>query len=248
VAFGVPAARGSTTATSADTSIAVSPTPSALPVDNYAIAIVCKDNVATSSGETTEVTSFADDKSNTWNLLHEYTFAGSSPGAGAGVCTSVWLSKLTTQIETTDDITAGYASVASKVISVATFTVDSGNTCEIEGTPQISASSVSAPSTTISGLTDTEHLYFVACGLETAAAVGAITNYTALLNAVADTGTNSTSIRGLLRYRILSGTGDTATGASMGADKSWIHFALKEVPGVTTTYRFNGPRVIGRMR
>jgi hypothetical protein len=234
MAFGALAARGSNNAITADTSIAVNPSPTDITAgDRYALALVAKDNDATSSGQVTEVTSISDSKGNTWNRLYEYAYAGGSPGANAGVTTSLWAARIGTTILTTDTITAAYSSVTCKILSVAEFTVGAGNTIAIAGTPQVVTGSGATPSSTISGLDSKEYLFLVACGLETRATVGAITNYTALLNVVADNTTNAASIRGLLRYRILTGTGDTATGASMGADKSWIHLALEEVAGVT---------------
>jgi hypothetical protein len=232
VAFGTPASLASSNSIAASTSIAHSPLV-AVAAGDYVLAVVAKDNTTTTTGQTADITSFVDDGGNTWDLVYEYTY---SPGAaGTGVTVSLWLSKLTTAMATTDAMTAAFASTVAKVLGGASFSVGSGNTVQVAGTPQVVTGSGSAPTSTISGLPNKEYLFFVAVGLETRAAVGSLgVDYSALFNGVADNGSNNASIRARLFSRILTGTGDTATGASMGADKVWIHFALEEVSGAPT--------------
>ncbi len=146
MAFSGITTRGSAVSNSSGTTLAVSPSAN-LAAGLLAIVCCASDNNQTSDGASTFHT-VTDSKSNTWTKVCEYTETDGSVDDGATV--SVWATKVTTQILTSDTITLTLgAAKADKIISVMEVTMGSGKTFAIQqvgaGQNSLSASVASMP-------------------------------------------------------------------------------------------------------
>lgn len=208
--------------------IAFSPT-ATLAVDTIQRVHVGIDNISTTQGATNTVTSVTDSKGNTWNKIGEYT--RSSGAAADGNTVAAFWSKITVAILTSDTITVNLSAPAdAKCATVLETTVGVGMTVQVAGVTN-SLGSGASPVVSLSGLPNVEHLYDLAMARETSGISGTFANYTLLSSSPSsNSGTAGTSQVLQSYWRILTGTGDTATGSGTGAlDKAIIYYALEEV-------------------
>lgn len=179
------------------------------------------DNTPTTDGVSAEH-SISDTLGHTWTKGGEFTNGRGS--AGAGVTTSLWATRVTTEITTGDSITLTCASsVTAKALAFWESTVAAGKTFQF-GTAVTGQSNASAtgPSLVTSGLANAEHLFLAAEGWEGPG--GDVytkdTDY-AFANSRGTTGgTDTANIAGQLHRRIFTGTGDTYQ-ASLSVARDW---------------------------
>jgi len=176
--FGTPTGRGQAADEVSDTTIIANPSA------NLAAGVIVfvtgvTDNVATADGATT-LHSISDTDSNTWIKVYEETETDGA--AGDGTTTSVWWTKVVTQIDTTDSITLTTSSaVGAKMINVVSVTVGAGNTlASTTGYTGVSHFTSGNPSQALSSLTNREYLFFGLTGAESADTLSTCTGYTEL--------------------------------------------------------------------
>jgi hypothetical protein len=203
---------------------------STVAVDRVALAIIGKDNDAIADGASTDVSSVTDTAGNTWEKLIEFTESPS--GANTGACVSVWRARITTQLTTSDTVTANFAnSCTSKTLGILNVQVAAGQTLNIAtgGSTTQGVNGSTGFSGSLSGLASKEYLFLLAQACEINSQTGGATSYTTTNMGNANTGTAATSIASRSHHRVLTGTGDTPTYTSPGtADKAFVFIALEE--------------------
>ena len=198
--------RGQAVNSASHASLAMSPS-SALTVGKEIFAACVTDNVDTTDGATSYHL-VTDTHGHTWQKVFEET---ETDGAAADGCTvSLWMTKVTTQIEITENITNTYqgASNAAGIITCTECVVGAGMTLAWEPTA-MARDSTDPSSVSLSGLTDREYLFFGLFGAEgNDNAKTPIANYTERFDA--RSGSSSTADVCIhVGTRILTGTGDT---------------------------------------
>lgn len=219
--------RGGANSITPGASIGFSPSANIV-VGKTIIVQVGSDNLGTSSADTSQVTGISDDAGgNTYIPLGERTRSAGVVADGATV--STFLCNVTTQINTGHVITAALsAGVDARAISVYEITA-SGPLQLVASVPQ-SVSGTGVFTNSLSGLPNKEYLFWLAQAEERTAGAGSVTNYTAITGAVANTGTNATSIALRSYYRIITSTGDAPAMSGQGnSDKAFYFFALEEL-------------------
>lgn len=215
MAFSAVTERGSITEKVADSSLAMSPSAN-LTVGKIAFVYALSDNLATTSGNSTDHTSIADTDTNTWNKLYERTFTAGV--AADGVTHSLWWTKVATQIDTTDTITWTLTGNAvAKVMMCFECTVGAGSTIQLanDGVPSaFQEATTQTPSVATSGMTSGEYLHIGAVGIqEEFLTWTADSDYTNVFAAAGissgPAGAAATNVVGFLGYRIATLTGDT---------------------------------------
>ena len=206
----------STTIKSAGTTLAATPS-STLAVGDLLIAIMASDNVGTVDGDTTAA-SFADDKGNVWTRLWETTRTGGS--GNDGVTNAAFYCVITTQIETTDDITMTTPSLTNRQFTVEHFTI-TGADVSASGIVTARGSS-DTPSVTSGAIASAEYLWIGSVGIEGKDSDGFtqdvdFSNLTQAGNS-AGSPTGNTAVRG--GYRIATQTSDTYNPA-LGSARDW---------------------------
>jgi hypothetical protein len=194
------------------------------------------DSVATSTGTTNRHLSVTDPKGNTWVKVGEYS--NGQGAAAAGVTQSLWVCNITTQLETTDLITITLAeAVVDKAATTDGYTVAAGNTLQAVGTPQYAAVNAANGfgSSTISGLTSKERLYFRVGGKEANSTTNITVSSGFSLATSVRSRNNASAVLNRTEYRINTSTGETSnpTFAVVG-DTASIFAAFEEVTPSTT--------------
>lgn len=209
-----------------------------LDAGNLGICLIAKNNANTADGTTSELTSFADPRGNTWSNIANYTNGQSADNAGATI--AVVLSKIATNVQIGDVLTATLTTAeAAKAITCWEFSVGAGKTAQIAGSIQVQADDGVDPSTmTISGLSSKEYLLIRATAGEnniadTWTATTNYTNFTQGVAGTADNGSNGTSMKVMGEFRILT-TDCSASACSSDPthsnnDSASVYFALEEV-------------------
>ena len=229
--------------TTADTTIARSPTSTLIVGQVIIIAVTC-DNTGTTDSttetDTNEITGVSDNAASTtnvWTKLGEWLASdGSAADGGVG---ALFACKITTQVNTTDTVTASFAnSTAGRTISINAFSVGSGNTFSMLGAAGQSVDSGTAISVTVGSLANAEHLWVciqAAEGISTANLT--IDANFVQLHEFTTGGTTATNMTQQCSYRILTATTETFD-CTWGAarDGAVLLIALDEVaPGTTIT-------------
>lgn len=214
-AFSSPTARGSAVENSSDGSIAVSPTAN-ITVGKILFVAAVTDNTATADGASTDHSSLADTDNHTWNKVFEET---DSAGAAAdGSTTSLWWTRVQTQIDTSDSITLTLGTNRTdKIIALVEVTVAAGYTITASTDTPTHSDSATSLSETRSSLTSREYLFFGLFGAEGEdTAKTPIANYSELHDLVSATAGNAdTNVQMHIGTRILTGTGDTWTSSAV---------------------------------
>jgi hypothetical protein len=202
---------------SAATSLVVATTVQ-LSVGEVAVLVVSCDNTATSDltdGTSNEITSVTDASGNVWSKVSECREG--SAGAGAGAVVAVFRSRITTQLNSSGNITANFAnSITARAMAGYRYTVGTGKTLRVAGTIQYAATEAAdPPSMAISGLTSKEYLFFRAIGFErdnddVAAQFVATTNYTTLAASGTTGAGAATNMSAGGEFRIVTATGETS--------------------------------------
>lgn len=153
---------GSGTSNSAGTTVVVNPT-EAIPVGTMLVARCVSDNAATSDGETSEHT-VDSSPAHDWVKLREQCEAGA--GANAGVTVSLWATKITTQLETTDTVTLTLSDTrTAKAIGLLVVDLNPDRTFALAGDEGATGASTT-PSVTLGSLASALYLFLGAVGRE----------------------------------------------------------------------------------
>lgn len=228
--IGVDAA-GTSTASSSSVSCTVLST---LTVGQVITARIAKDNVQTTDGNTSEVTSVTDTRSNTWTKARE--FCNGQGGAAAGAVIAIYYCVVTTQIEIGDTVTANFSSsITSKTIALDVFAKGAGSTVSVAGGADIANDGADPSSLAISGLSSGEYLFFRAIASESNSNtfLTVTTSHIAMNQKVANTGTSATSMGVRGEHIIATGTGDTSDPTLFSADHASTMVAFLETPPAT---------------
>jgi hypothetical protein len=218
MAFSSVTARGSNVSNANGTTLAVSPSAN-LTVGKIVFACCTSDNESTTDGATTMHSVGDSVGGNTWTKIFEATETDGA--ANDGSTTSLWWTKVKTQIGTGASITLTLGSSRSdKIISIFEVTVGANKTLQssFSGftgfTPSASGTSLSH---TLSSLTSREYLLvglFGAEGEDTAKTPDA--DYTELFDLVSTTaGAADANVQQHVQTRIATLTGDTVTSSDV---------------------------------
>ncbi|OGM32534.1 hypothetical protein A3D01_01750 [Candidatus Woesebacteria bacterium RIFCSPHIGHO2_02_FULL_39_13] len=209
-AFGTPTARGSAVENSNDNSIVVTSLSGNIVVGRIAIVQCVSDNNDTANGATT-FHSLADTDTHTWTRVYEET--DSDGAADDGSTTSLWWTKVVTQIDTTDSITCTLgANKTDKTLAVFEVTVAAGFTVATEvGTPGHADSGTSLDGSI--SVTSRDYLFvgsFGAEGEDESKTKDA--DYTLIYSLVSTTsGLPAANVQSHLQYRIVTAASDTVS-------------------------------------
>ena len=223
---------------------------------DLALLAVVMDNLGTTDGQTSQLTSVSDSKSNTWTKAGEFTNTGGGSAAD-GATIAVWYSVLTTTIVGgTDTITLNYSgSLTDKGLQLQTITIGAGSTISLAGTLQTLANDNSdVGSMSYSGLTSKEYLFYRAFASETPSNDGngngtPTTNYTQLTGSnTGSGGSEKGHMSGWAEERVLTGTGDTSdpTLVDTTSDNASLYIAFQENAAVPSAGKVlnNKPLII----
>lgn len=200
------------------------------------VLVIAKDNVSTTDGETSEVSSVTDSGGNTWTKAKEYTNGEGAAAEGSTV--SVWYSRLTTGISSGGTITANYGSATvAKALSAWKFTVGASVSVVASVTGAADATST-AGSLSLSGLTSKEYLFFRGSSREGAGtsdsftATSGFTKISWAGNTGGASATNNIKVQG--EFKIATSTGETSNPTdTQTGDWASVFFALQEFTGYT---------------
>lgn len=207
-------------------------TSGALNAGEYAIVVAVSDNTSTTDGDNSEVSSVTFGGVNMVKL-GEYT--NGSPGAAAGVTTSVWGLRAGRTFATSSTVTINYISNRTdKCASAWRFTVAANSTLSLTtGTTNPVTNEVNASngfgSVAFSGLSSLQRLYFRGLGKE----ANSTTNITASASFTTITNTRSRNNAAAVgvwgEFRINTSTGETSNPTlAVSGDTAGVFLALEE--------------------
>lgn len=203
--------------------------------NDVVILSIALDNTQTTDGQTSEVSSIDDPRSNTWTKLGEY--CNGQGGAASGATVSVWKTKATTAYQQNDAITVNFANtITAKAGRFQCFTVGSGNDIQLAGTLQTRADDGADPgSMSTSSLSSKEYLHFRASAREGTSTNGtASTNFTRIVSVAGTSGGGGASnMSAWAEYRINTTTGETSDPTVASADTASVFMALEETGGTS---------------
>ncbi len=214
-AFSSPTARGSTVRTTSGTTIAVTPTAN-VTVGKIAFLGCVTDNTATANGASANHDSVADTDGHTWAEVFEET--DSDTAAADGSTISLWWTKVTTQIDTTDAVTLTIDTARTDgVCGLVEVTIGAGKTVTAITLTPTHSDTHTMLSATSTGLTSQEYLFFGLFGAEGEdTAKTAIANYSELHDLVSTTsGSADANVQLHIGTRIRTDTGDTWTSSAV---------------------------------
>jgi hypothetical protein len=199
------------------------------------VVAVAKDNVSTTDGNTSEVTSITDAGGNTYVKAREFT--NGQAGAAAGATVSLWYAKLTTALSSGAAVTVNFsASITAKAASLWAFSAAAGSAVAVQTALDLANDAADPGSQAISGLASQEWLFVRAIASETnATTFTATASHTAIAAAATTGGAAATNIAVLGEFRILTGTADTSDPTATAVDNASVFVAFREVPGFTGT-------------
>jgi hypothetical protein len=232
MAWGSLGSLGSNQEKASSASIVLTTTASAV-VGNVVVVAVGMDNIGTTDGDLSEISSVVDSAGNTYTKAKEQTNGQGAAEAGATV--SLWQAKVTSELATGGTITANLAAaVTAKAISAWAFSVTAGATISVEGSDADVHDGADPAAMAIAGLPNQEYLFFVA-DCEENVNTGTYTppvDYTAIDKNGTTGGGGTTNVYVAGAFRILTGTGDTYD-ADTNADRdgAQVYVALKEAAG-----------------
>jgi hypothetical protein len=226
--------RGSGTEKTSDTSLTVTPL-ATMTAGNYGLLGVVIDNIATTSGQTTDI-SVADTQGHIWTRLREHTQTAGV--ALDGVAAGLFLARLTNGLTTSDTVTVTLsANATAKGARLAELSVDGGNILQLEAGESNAAAASTSYSVTLSGLASQPYIFvgLAAAEDELLGTVTLDTGYTAFGGTVFGSGTggaNITNVVALDGYLLATATGDTFDNTGLtSADRVTLLVALEEATG-----------------
>src|SRR5438552_1471013 len=165
-----------------------------LEAGHLGVLILATDNRATANGNTHDHQSITDAAGNTWTKAREFT--NGQGAAAAGVTVSIWYTKASSTLAAGANITVNFSgAITAKAASCEEFTM--GDNVTVEAGGDVAASTASVPgSITLSGLSNTSHLWIRATGREFPPGVwtGSGANFTQFWGIGTSGGSNATNI------------------------------------------------------
>lgn len=210
MAFSGVVSRGFGVRTTSGTDVTKSPD-SAIAVGKICIVQVVTDNIATSDGSSSNHT-LSDTDGHTWTKVYEHT--DSAGAALDGSTTSLWWTKVTSEIGTSDVITCTInGSITAGILCIVEASVASGYTVKTILSTIASSDSATTLSASLSSLTSREYLYIGSFGAEGAdLAKTPISGYTELHDRVSSAdGSATLNVQAHVAYKIETSTGTTWT-------------------------------------
>jgi hypothetical protein len=201
-------------------------------VGQCVILTVACDNVGTTDADHDEIQGITDTGSNTWSKLGEFTNGQGASNAGTTV--SVWMSKITTQLDSGNTITVTFKNtIEAKTASAWAFDVGANKTLSVVQTDTSVVDAGNGWGTaTISGLSSLERLYFHGLSKESNSLtqITVTSGFTAITNQRSGSGATATEqiVRG--EWDIDTSTGSSSTPVLANAtDAAGVFMALEEV-------------------
>lgn len=232
MAFASVGSFGTANSTVSGTTLALTPTVT-LEVGNLAVLVIGADNIAIGTSPNAEfghkvanVSSVTDTGSNVWHKLGE-VMGNQAAAAGSAVC--LYYSIITTQLTGASTITVTFGTaIASKAASGWEFTIG-GSNLAVERIRFRGTAASDPVSMTLDDLPSREYLIFRARASETNNTTFTNTaSYTAITNAVANTGTAGTSQAADGEFRIVTTASETSDPTKTSSDGADIMIALWE--------------------
>lgn len=232
MAFSAVAARGTGASSTSGNTLTCTPG-ATIAVGQYLLLAIAADNIATTDGASSNVTSVTDANGNTWDKLGEYT--NGEGAAGSGITTALFGCKVTTQLANTTTITVTFSgNITDKCCTLHEFTVSGGVSLAATAVGNATDAAAGFGSASISGLSSGSRLYFRALAKEanSTTALTATTNFTA--NAGTRSRNNASAVLVRAEFRINTSTGETSNPTlAVTGDTAGVFVALNEVTGYT---------------
>jgi hypothetical protein len=176
--------------------------------------------------DSSEVASISDTSGNTWSKQVERNNGGD--GSITQIVGSVWKTRIVKGLSSGSTITINLTGSVhdARAATVWKFRTNvSSSLVLVESKTPVESNAADAPSMAISGLANIEHLYFRFCAEHLRAGVFTPTaNFTAITQAVADTGGGGSSRQAKGEFRINTSTGETSDPSTEVAEG--VHFFL----------------------
>lgn len=201
-----------------------------VPVGAVLVAVAVSDNINTAGGAS-NTHLVGDFRANVWTKVLEFTNAAA---AGAGITLSVWVSKLTAQIATSDTVILSLsASTTAKAIGLYEYAHGSGNSLYIQGGIASQQDATSSPTVTASNLPNRTYaiMGIVAREADTAGTYTQDSDYNDRTKFGTTGGAAGVDVSCIVGDRVVTATGDTfaPTALSVAADVVTAMVALYEV-------------------
>ena len=191
-----------------------------LEAGHLGVLTLATDNRATSNGNTNDHQTVTDAAGNTWTKAREFTNAQGA--AAAGVTVSIWYTKASSTLAAGANITVNFSgAITAKAASCEEFTM--GDNLTVEAGGDVAATNTTSPGAiTLSGLSNTSHLWIRATGREFPPGVwtGSGANFTQFWGTGTSSGSNTTNIDIRSEALIAAGTSLT-TNPSAGTTTDW---------------------------
>jgi hypothetical protein len=199
-----------------------------LDAGNVGLLVVVCDNTSTSDGETSEVSSVADSAGNNWVKQGEY--CNGNGAAGAGIVTSVWMTRAGSTLASGGTITATLAAASKdRCASAWEFTSGSGLIKSITNINNVVDASNGFGSVSPSGMPSKSRLFFRGLGKEanSTTALTPTASWTAITATRSRNNTNAVLVRG--EFRINTSTGETSNPTmAVSGDTAGVLVTLEE--------------------
>jgi hypothetical protein len=222
--------RGTGASTTSGTTLGVTHAAVSSTVGQVVILTIACDNAGTTDADHDEIQGIADTGGNTWSKLGEFT--NGQGAANAGTTVSVWMSKITTQLDSGNTITVTFKNtIEAKCGSAWAFDVGAGKILSVVQTQTSATDGANGwGSSAISGLSSLSRLYFRGLSKE-ANSLTQITvtgGFTAITNTRSGSSGDEQCVRG--EWDIDTSTGSTSNPTLASAtDAAGVFMALEEV-------------------
>lgn len=203
-------------------------------VGNLAVVVIASDNVATTTGASTLVSSVADNAGNSYAKADEYTYPSATPAAGNGATISVWYKVLTAATTQTNVLTVTFASsVTAKAAISYLYSIGAGSTVSVQSQTQNTVSAGAPGSLSLSGLPSGEYLFVRGVAQEnTGTGVTGTSLWTVWPANTTAGSTAATNMRVAAEHRVLTGTTATSNPTlNTTGDSTSVLIAFKETAG-----------------
>ncbi len=215
-------------------SLVITTTATAL-VGSLVVVLVAVDNNQTTDGDSTAVSGVVDSAGNTYTRGKEFANGNGTNQTGADV--SIWYKILTSQLTSGGTITASFTSATTADASAMTaknFSVASGSTVAIEGTPGSlanDAASAGSLDVTTSNIACLRVRAIAAESSSTTALTPTAGGWAIFAQAVSGAGTSDTEmgIRGEWIINTATGAASAPTGGAGAVDHASAYVAFREV-------------------
>lgn len=205
-------------------------------VGKWAFVLIGKDNVSTTDGTGSEITSVSDSAGNVWASAG--AFVNGQGAANAGAYVDVWVSHITTQLSSGGTITIVKSTDVDCCATAYKVTIGAGKRVVVSQVQTQANDNADAASLSTSSLSNIEHLHIRAVASEYENANNLTVtdvNWTVLQGVISSTaGLPAVNMRIDGEYKISTSTGETSDPAmpSTTADRANVLIAFEEVSKV----------------